>query len=66
MPLDYAFLDECVQWPARTPAWPSANLVTDAPYPDVPVLVVSGDLDNMTPAADGAAAAARFPAAPTW
>ncbi len=63
MPLDYAFLDECVQWPARTPAWPSANLVPDAPYPDVPVLVVSGDLDNMTPAADGAAAAARFPAA---
>ena len=63
MPLDYAFIDECVQWPARTAAWPSANLVPDSPYPEVPVLVVSGDLDNMTPAADGAAAAARFPAA---
>ncbi len=63
MPLDYAFIDECVQWPARTSAWPSASLVPDAPYPEVPVLVVSGDLDNMTPAADGAAAAARFPAA---
>jgi len=63
MPLDYAFIDECVDWPARTPAWPSATLVPDAPYPDVPVLVVSGDLDNMTPVADGAAAAARFPAA---
>ncbi len=63
MPLDYAFIDQCVQWPARTPAWPSAALVPDAPYPEVPVLVVSGDLDNMTPVADGAAAAARFPAA---
>jgi len=63
MPLDYAFIDQCVQWPARTPAWPSATLVPDAPYPEVPVLVVSGDLDNMTPVADGAAAAARFPAA---
>jgi len=63
MPLDYAFIDECVQWPARTAAWPSATLVPDAPYPDVPVLVVSGELDNMTSAADGAAAAARFPAA---
>jgi pimeloyl-ACP methyl ester carboxylesterase len=63
MPLDYAFIDQCVQWPARTAAWPSATLVPDGPYPEVPVLVVSGDLDNMTPVADGAAAAARFPAA---
>jgi pimeloyl-ACP methyl ester carboxylesterase len=63
LPLDYAFIDECVQWPARTPNWPSSTLVPDAPYPEVPVLVVSGDLDNMTSVADGAAAAARFPAA---
>jgi pimeloyl-ACP methyl ester carboxylesterase len=63
MPLDYAFIDQCVQWPARTAAWPSATLVPDAPYPEVPVLVVSGGLDDMTPVADGAAAAARFPAA---
>ncbi len=32
-------------------------------YPDVPALVVSGDLDNMTSVADGAAAAAHFPRA---
>ena len=63
MPLDYAFIDECVQWPAHTAGWPSATLVPDAPYPDLPVLVVSGELDNMTGVADGAAAAARFPAA---
>ncbi len=63
MPLDYAFIDECVQWPARTPAWPSSTLVPDLPYPDIPVLVVSGELDNMTSPAEGAAAAARFPAA---
>ncbi len=63
MPLDYTFIDECVQWPARDPSWPSAQLVPAAPYPDVPVLVVSGELDNMTSVADGAAAAARFPAA---
>jgi pimeloyl-ACP methyl ester carboxylesterase len=63
MPLDYAYIDECVQWPARTAQWPSSTLVPEAPYPEVPVLVLSGDLDNMTPAADGAAAAARFPAA---
>jgi hypothetical protein len=21
LPLDYAFIDECVQWPARSPSW---------------------------------------------
>jgi pimeloyl-ACP methyl ester carboxylesterase len=61
MPLDYAFIDECVRWPART-ASPAASLVpAGARYPDVPVLVVSGELDNMTSVADGTAAAARFP-----
>ncbi len=62
MPLDYAFIDQCVQWPVpRSP--PVAPVPVDEPYPEVPVLVVSGDLDNMTPVADGAAAAARFPRA---
>lgn len=62
MPLDYAFIDQCVQWPVpRTP--PVAPVPVDDPYPEVPMLVVSGDLDNMTPMADGAAAAARFPRA---
>ena len=63
MPLDYAFIDQCVQWPPRDAYSPARPLVPDAPYPEVPVLVVSGDLDNMTPVADGAAAAARFPRA---
>jgi pimeloyl-ACP methyl ester carboxylesterase len=60
MPLDYAFIDECVQWPAR--AAPAVALPPAAArYPDVPVLVVSGELDDMTSVADGSAAAARFP-----
>jgi pimeloyl-ACP methyl ester carboxylesterase len=62
MPLDYAFIDQCVQWPVpRSP--PAAPVPVDEPYPEVPVLVMSGDLDNMTPMADAAAAAARFPRA---
>jgi pimeloyl-ACP methyl ester carboxylesterase len=62
IPLDYAFIDQCAQWPVpRSP--PVAPVPADDPYPEVPVLVVSGDLDNMTPVADGAAAAARFPRA---
>ena len=62
MPLDYSFIDQCVQWPA-VPSPAVAPVPTGEPYPEVPVLVVSGDLDNMTSIADGAAAAARFPRA---
>jgi pimeloyl-ACP methyl ester carboxylesterase len=62
MPLDYAFIDECVRWPAPARASPAAGpLPVAARYPDVPVLVVSGELDNMTSVADGNAAAERFP-----
>jgi pimeloyl-ACP methyl ester carboxylesterase len=61
MPLDYAFIDECVLWPVPAPGSPSPLLFDAARYPDVPVLVISGELDNMTSVADGADAAARFP-----
>jgi pimeloyl-ACP methyl ester carboxylesterase len=58
MPLDYAFIDACVQWP-RSPATPLVS--GEPPYPAVPVLVISGELDDMTGVADGAAAAAHYP-----
>jgi len=61
MPPDYAFLDECVAWPA-VPRGESAvaRTLAGARYPDIPVLVVSGEFDNMTTVAEGAAAAARY------
>lgn len=61
MPLDYAFIDECVAWPPPPASPPSPLLFPAASYPGVPVLVVSGELDNMTSAADGQAAAQQFP-----
>ncbi|HET9329539.1 MAG TPA: alpha/beta hydrolase [Steroidobacteraceae bacterium] len=63
MPIDYAFIDECVAWPVVRADSPAKPLVPAGPYPPVPVLVVSGELDNMTSVADGAAAAAHFPRA---
>ena len=61
MPLDYAFIDECAQWPTPSKTHPAGRLTVGAlSYPNVPTLVVSGDLDNMTPVPDGAAAAANF------
>jgi pimeloyl-ACP methyl ester carboxylesterase len=56
MPLDYSFIDECVLWPVEPHIVPAT-----APYPDIPVLIISGELDNMTTLADGAAVARRFP-----
>lgn len=62
MPLDYAFIDQCVQWPAASAGTAALPLIHDeVSYPDIPVLVVSGELDNMTSVGEGTAAAARFP-----
>ena len=63
MPIDYAFIDECVAWLVVRADSSAKPLVPAGPYPPVPVLVVSGELDNMTSVADGAAAAAHFPRA---
>ncbi len=49
------------------PLQPGAATLPPAPvsatYPTIPVLVISGELDNMTTIEDGAAAAAHFPQA---
>jgi hypothetical protein len=57
MPLDYSYVDLCVAWPVVPPS----RLGPDAVYPDVPALVISGELDNITSMAEGAAVAAAFP-----
>src|SRR5450631_282536 len=61
MPLDYSFLDQCVAWPVSPPGHPASHVVpTDARYPDIPALILSGELDNMTTMADGEAVAKAF------
>jgi pimeloyl-ACP methyl ester carboxylesterase len=61
MPLDYSFIDQCVEWPAPPSSHPASQVVAaDSHYPDVPALVISGDLDDITTPADGAAVAAAF------
>jgi pimeloyl-ACP methyl ester carboxylesterase len=61
MPLDYSFIDECVGWPVAPPSHPASQVGAHAAYPDVPALIMSGELDSITTMADGAAVAAAFP-----
>ena len=49
----------CLRWPAPAVADPPAP--PGAAYPAVPVLVLNGDLDVITPMSDAARAAALFP-----
>jgi hypothetical protein len=61
MPLDYSFIDQCVEWPLPPLSHPASQVVPDNPqYPDVPALIISGELDNITTPADGAAVARAF------
>jgi len=61
MPLDYSFIDQCVAWPVSPPSHPASQAVAAGyQYPDIPALVISGELDNMTTTVDGAAVAAAF------
>jgi pimeloyl-ACP methyl ester carboxylesterase len=47
----------CLRWPDRD----GPTQATDLPLPNVPVLVLSGDLDANTPTADGRTAARQYP-----
>jgi pimeloyl-ACP methyl ester carboxylesterase len=61
IPLDYGFIDECVLWPVAPSEYPAGRVApVTATYPDVPALIISGELDNLTTMADGAAAAKHF------
>lgn len=62
MPLPSSVLDMCLPWPVPSPAHPPGQPVPPgATFPSVPVLVLSGELDSLTPAQQGAQAAALFP-----
>ncbi len=58
---DYSFIDECIDWPAQQPDRPPAYIAARAQgFPPLPVLVLSGEFDNMTSAVDGDLAARQF------
>jgi len=61
---DWQMLDWCTQWPAAPASNPAGPpLPPGGAYPDVPVLVLSGELDSITTPAEGAMVTAQFPRA---
>ena len=43
MPLDYSFIDQCVEWPVSPSTHPASHVVpAGANYPDIPAIIISG------------------------
>jgi pimeloyl-ACP methyl ester carboxylesterase len=62
IPLDTSVLDLCLRWPAPVvaPIPPGEPVPPNAQFTKAPVLVLSGDLDSLTPALQGKHAAKLF------
>lgn len=62
IPLDTSLLDLCLPWPAPVdaPVPPGLPVPPKAQFTKAPVLVLSGDLDSLTPALQGKRAAKLF------
>lgn len=59
---DWQALDWCTQWPVAPASNPAGPVVPPGgSYPDVPVLVLSGELDSITTAAEGDIVASQWP-----
>ena len=57
---DYEGVLACADWP-DSPSPSDPPIPAGAHYPHVPTLILSGDLDNITPTADAQIVASRFP-----
>ncbi|MGB8907394.1 MAG: alpha/beta fold hydrolase [Candidatus Cybelea sp.] len=61
MPIDYAYVPLCTTWPVASPKHPAGQPVPPGTrFPDVPVLVLNGDLDTTTTPKEGERAARLF------
>ena len=54
-------LDWCLRWPKQPADNPPGPIKPQGGYPDVPVLILSGELDSITTAAEGDIVKAQFP-----
>ncbi|MBA3810385.1 MAG: alpha/beta fold hydrolase [Caulobacteraceae bacterium] len=60
--LDLSVLNLCLEWPVSHPPYPpGVPIPGGARFTRAPTLVINGELDMLTPVADGAVASAQFP-----
>jgi pimeloyl-ACP methyl ester carboxylesterase len=61
-PFNFARVDLCLDWPRPNAAHPQGQPVAPgAVFPEVPTLVLSGDIDTVTSPVEGRRTAAQFP-----
>lgn len=62
VPLDLSLLDACVAWPSPPPEHPPGpHVPPDPDMPNVPVLVLAAELDDITTPCEGRIVASLFP-----
>jgi pimeloyl-ACP methyl ester carboxylesterase len=62
VPIDISVLNLCLEWPVRNPPYPPGLPIPDgAAFTPAPTLVINGELDMLTTAAEGAIVAAQYP-----
>ena len=61
-PIDTSLLDQCLDWPIDHPPYtPGKPIPEGAHFPNVPTLIINGELDALTPPGDGALVTSQFP-----
>jgi pimeloyl-ACP methyl ester carboxylesterase len=62
VPLDISVLNFCLDYPLPNPPYAPGKPIPDGkPFGDVPTLVINGELDMLTTAAEGAIVTAQYP-----
>lgn len=62
VPLDISVLNLCLDWPIRHPPYtPGEPILRNAKFTRAPTLVLNGELDMLTTAAEGAIVTAQYP-----
>jgi hypothetical protein len=59
-PLDWSITPTCLNWPVSSAKHPQGNPVPSGKMPNVPTMVLTGDLDTVTPVGEGDQVAAEF------
>lgn len=62
VPIDISVLNLCLDWPVHNPPYTPGKPIPDGrPFTQAPTLVLNGELDMLTTAAEGAIVTAQYP-----